>query len=120
MIRAYHLSTGPDGNSHVRRGQIEPSAIIAAKSVQFKEDPPHSSLDWHQDPEPRFVLFLAGALEFTVKSGDTFTVQPGEVLIAVDNTGTGHKWRLVNEQPWIRAYVVFEPEAELHFLADAP
>ncbi len=118
MVRAYYLYTGDDGNSHVKRGSIEVKHVIAAQSIQFKESPPHSSLDWHNDPTPQYVLFLAGALEFGVRSGETFTVQPGEVLIAVDNKGTGHTWKLVNDQPWIRAYVIFEPGADLHFIAD--
>jgi len=118
MIRAYYLYTGDDGNSHVKRGQIESKNIIAAESIQFKETPPHSSLDWHNDPTPQYVLFLAGALEFTTRCGDVFTVQPGEVLIAVDHVGTGHSWRIVNDQPWIRAYVIFKKGADLHFVPD--
>ncbi len=118
MVRAYYLYTGEDGNSHVKRGSIEAKHVIAAKSIQFKESPPHSSLDWHNDPTPQYVLFLAGALEFGTRSGDTFTVQPGEVLIAVDHEGTGHTWKVVNDQPWIRAYVIFEPGADLHFVAE--
>ena len=118
MVRAYYLYTGEDRHSHVKHGSVEVRHAIAASSVQFKEDPPHSSSGWHNDPTPQFVLFLAGALEFSTKSGDTFTVQPGEVLIAVDHTGSGHTWKLVNDQPWIRAYVIFQPGANLHFIAD--
>lgn len=118
MVRAYYLYTGEDGHSHVKRGSIEVKHVIAATSIQFKEDPPHSSLDWHNDPTPQYVLFLAGELEFGTCSGDSFTVQPGEVLIAVDHTGTGHTWKLVNDQPWIRAYVIFQPGADLHFVAE--
>lgn len=29
------------------------------------------------------------------------------MLVAEDHTGTGHKWRLINDEPWKRAYVVF-------------
>jgi hypothetical protein len=36
----------------------------------------------------------------------------------VDHTGTGHKWRLVNDEPWKRAYVVFKQGADTHFVAD--
>jgi len=43
---------------------------------------------------------------------------PGEVLLAVDHTGSGHKWRLTNDEPWKRAYVVFKPGADTHFVAD--
>jgi quercetin dioxygenase-like cupin family protein len=118
MIKAWYLFTGPDGNSHVRAGTISNGALVAAQSVLFKETPAHSSFDWHNDPIPQYVLTLSGILEFTMAGGKTFVIHPGEVLIAVDHTGTGHKWRLINDDPWIRAYVVFKPGADLHFMAD--
>jgi quercetin dioxygenase-like cupin family protein len=118
MIRAYHLYTGPDGNSHVVRGSITGGQLVAAESIEFKETPPHSSFDWHNDPIPQYVLTLAGVLEFTTKGGETFTIHPGDVLLAVDHTGTGHKWRLINNEPWIRAYVIFKPGSNTHFVPD--
>ena len=113
-----YLYTGGDGHSHVNSGRIDVKHIIAATSIQFKVDPPHSTSGWHNTPTPQYVLFLAGALQFSTKLGETFTVQPGEVLISLDHTGTGHSWKLVNEQPWIRAYVIFQTGADLHFVAD--
>jgi hypothetical protein len=31
-------------------------------------------------------------------------------------TGTGHKWRLINDQPWRRAYILFAPGADPQFI----
>jgi quercetin dioxygenase-like cupin family protein len=120
MIKAYRLYTGPDGDSHVERGSIGVAALVAAESIEFKETPAHSSFDWHNDPIPQYVITLAGVLEFTTRGGETFTLHPGEVLLAVDNTGTGHKWRLVNDEPWKRAYVVFKAGSDTHFVPQAP
>jgi quercetin dioxygenase-like cupin family protein len=64
---------------------------------------------------PRFVITLSGTLEFEVKSGATFIIQPGNVLLAQDNSGSGHKWRLIGNEPWRRAYVVYPQGAELRF-----
>jgi hypothetical protein len=33
-------------------------------------------------------------------------LRPGDVLLSEDTSGTGHKWRLTDDQPWRRAYVV--------------
>ena len=118
MVRAYDLYTGDDGHSHVTRGTIELQHVTSAKSIQSKEDQPHSSMDYHNAPTPQYVLFLAGALEFGTHSGNTFTVHPGEVVIAEDCTGTGHTWKLMDDQPWIRAYVIFQPGVDLHFVPD--
>ena len=119
MVRAYYLYTGDDGNSHYQKGSIGLDKVIAAQSVEFKEDPPHSSSSWHNAPTPQYVIFLAGQLEFGSKSGESLIVNPGEVVIAGDTTGSGHTWRLTNEQPWIRSYVVFKPGAEPEFVQDS-
>ncbi|WP_199255723.1 cupin domain-containing protein [Mycolicibacterium mengxianglii] len=119
MIRAYRLYTGPDGDSHVERGSIAAGKLVDAESVQFKETEPHSSLDWHNDPVPQYVITLSGVLEFSTAGGESFTLHPGDVLLATDHTGSGHTWRLVDDAPWKRAYVVFKPGAETYFVPDA-
>ena len=118
MIRAYRLYTGSDGDSHVTTGSVRPDILVIATSIHFKETAAHSNYDWHNDPVPQYVLTLSGILEFTTKSGETFTLKPGDVLIAVDHTGTGHKWRLRNDDPWKRAYVIFAPGANTQFNPD--
>ena len=64
------------------------------------------------------MITLSGVLEFTTVGGETFTLRPGDVLLAEDHTGSGHKWRLINDEPWRRAYVVFQPGVDTHFVAD--
>jgi len=118
MIRAYLLYTGPEGDSHVKVGSIRPDVPVSATSIHFKETAAHSNYDWHNDPIPQYVLTLSGILEFTTEGGETFTIKPGDVLIAVDHTGTGHKWRLLNDDPWRRAYVIFAPGADTQFIPD--
>ena len=118
MIRAYRLYTGTDGNSHVEAGHVNADQLVDAASIHFKETPAHSSFDWHNDPIPQYVITLAGVLEFTTVGGEMFTIHPGEVLVAEDHTGSGHKWRLINDEPWKRAYVIFKPGANTQFVAD--
>ncbi len=100
-------------------GNIINHEIIATATIHFEETPAHSSLDWHTAPTVQYVIMLTGVLEFTMHSGETFTINPGEILIALDTTGSGHKWRLVDDQPWKRAYVTFSETAKLNFQPDA-
>jgi quercetin dioxygenase-like cupin family protein len=80
-------------------------------AVHFKESPPHSAFDWHEAPERQYVITLAGTLEFTTRDGEKCIIHPGEVSVATDTSGSGHKWRLVDDQPWRRCYVVLKPDA---------
>lgn len=112
MIKAYRLFTGADGNSHVQEGTIGEHERNAVVAIHFATSPPHSAYDWHTAPERQYVITLSGTLEFTLRDGGTFILRPGEVLIAEDTTGTAHKWRLIDDAPWQRAYVVLAPDAE--------
>lgn len=118
MIRAYFLYTGEDGNSHFKKGIISDGALVQADHTLFKETAANGSFDWHNDPIPQYVITLSGILEFTTKTGETFTIHPGDVLLATDHTGTGHKWRLLNDDPWKRVYVIFKTGEDTHFVPD--
>jgi quercetin dioxygenase-like cupin family protein len=115
-IRAFKLYAGRDNASHVLEGTIDETARTDVIAIHFKETPAHSSYDWHADPEPQYVITLAGTLEFTTRNGETFLLRPGDVLLAEDNVGTGHKWRLIDDQPWRRAYIVLKPGARDSFV----
>jgi len=117
MLRAFKLYTGPDNASHVLEGTIDEKDRTDVVAIHFKETPAHSSYDWHPDPEPQFVITLSGTLEFATPDGETFILRPGDVLVAIDHIGKGHKWRLIDDQPWRRAYVVLKPGAKDSFVA---
>lgn len=116
MMRAFKLYTGPDNASHVLEGTIDEKDRTDVIAIHFKETPAHSSYDWHPDPEPQFVITLSGTLEFATPDGETFVVRPGDVLVAEDHIGKGHKWRLIDDQPWRRAYVVLKPGVKDSFV----
>lgn len=119
MIKAYRLFTGEDGHSHVTAGSIAGNELIGVETIRYEESAPHASLAWHNAPTTQYVITLSGVLEFVTHGGETFTLNPGEILIALDTTGSGHKWRLLNEQPWKRAYVAFKEDAKIPFQPDA-
>jgi len=118
MLRAFKLYTGADKASHVREGTIDLKDRIDVTAIHFKETPAHSSYDWHPAPEQQFVITLSGTLEFITPDGETFVLRPGDVLFAEDNVGEGHKWRLIDDQPWRRAYVALKPGAKDSFVAN--
>ena len=106
MLHAFKLYTGPDKASHVLEGAITESERTEVVAIHFKESAPHSSFEWHTAPEAQYVITLSGTLEFTTPDGEKFVLRPGDVLVATDEIGSGHRWRLIDDQPWRRAYVV--------------
>jgi quercetin dioxygenase-like cupin family protein len=116
MLHAFKLTTGPDNASHVAEGTVAEHDRTDVVAIHFEESPPHSSLDWHNAPESQYVITLAGVIEFTTRDGATFVLRPGDVLVASDDAGSGHKWRLIDGNPWRRAYVVLKPGARDSFV----
>jgi quercetin dioxygenase-like cupin family protein len=57
------------------------------------------------------VITLSGRLEFETRAGKRQIVEPGDILLAEDTSGGGHRWRLIDDQPWRRAYVALERSA---------
>jgi len=118
MTKLVRLYTSSDGQSHVEERELPLAAAgrdlatpwTLASRVRFVESPPGSDLDWHDAPHRQYVITLAGTLEFVTRGGERFRLGPGDVLLAEDTTGGGHRWRLVDDQPWRRVYVELPPE----------
>ncbi len=113
-IRRVRLYTGDDGESHFDVGHVnlhEQDGLNALSSpdrageISFEETPSGSSLDWHGAPQRQYVITLSGELEFETRDGTKQRLYPGDILLAEDTHGGGHRWRLTGDQPWRRAYV---------------
>jgi quercetin dioxygenase-like cupin family protein len=113
-IRVIRLFTGDDGQSHFDVGEVEWNKTDAlgaisqsepARTVSFEETAAGSSLDWHNAPHRQYVITLSGRLEFETRAGMRQIVEPGDILLAEDTSGGGHRWRLIDDQPWRRVYV---------------
>lgn len=125
MIRCVRLWTDSNGGSSFEEGHIALhggergdvlSGVLAAASVSFRETTAGGAFAPHHAPTRQLVLTLGGTLEFRTAAGATFVVRPGDVLLAEDTTGSGHSWRLVDDQPWRRAYVIVGPEVSALFV----
>jgi len=124
MIRCVRLWTGDDGNSHFAEGTLDLERgqhgdILTGKlpvaTVSFQETAAGGTLEWHDAPTRQLVITLSGTLDFETRSGQHFMLKAGDVLLAEDTTGGGHRWKLIDDQPWRRAYVVLAPAAIVPF-----
>jgi hypothetical protein len=124
MIQCIRLWTGDDGNSHFEEGVIGLSkgergdilsGTIDVVSISFRETRAGGAFEWHDAPACQFVVTLSGTLDFQTRTGEHFMLHPGDILLAEDTAGTGHSWKLVDENPWRRAYVILSRGAETPF-----
>ena len=110
MTRFY---TGPDNQTHAEEVELkftpgspsEVSKMMPVTGAELHRTAGGSVDDWHRAPRRQYVITLSGTLEFETRLGERFTIAPGDVLLAEDTTGGGHRWRLVDDQPWRRVYV---------------
>ena len=111
------IFTGEDGESHFECTEVAllsqddssaVSKLYDAHEVQFEETISGGSFDWHNAPRRQFVVTLWGRLQFETRLGETQEIAPGDVLLAEDTTGGGHRWKLVDDDPWRRIYVHLE------------
>jgi quercetin dioxygenase-like cupin family protein len=125
MIRCVRIWTGEDGNSVFEEGVIDLpngergdvlSDKIAASSISYRETKSGGVFAPHDAPTRQFVITLSGTLEFKTATGQTFIISPGEILLAEDTTGSGHSWRLTDDQPWRRAYVIIGADVAVPFV----
>ena len=126
VIRCVRIWTGQDGNSYFEEGAIELtggarsdllSGKTSAVSVSFQETASGGTFAWHDAPARQFVITLSGTLDFQTRHGEHFMIRPGDILLAEDTTGSGHSWRLVDDEPWRRVYVILAPGVDVPFVA---
>jgi hypothetical protein len=61
---------------------------------------------FHNAPRRQLVLYLTGSRELISANGDRRVIEPGDVLLAEDTTGTGHCSRsIVDPQQMVVIYI---------------
>ena len=124
MIRCVRIWTDDWGDSRFEEGMIdlcqgERGDVLSDKAlasgISFRETKAGGTYAAHQAPTRQLVVTLSGILEFRTEPGETFVINPGDVLLAEDTTGSGHSWRLMDANPWRRAYVILADDAPVPF-----
>lgn len=127
MIRCVRIWTDDAGNSVFEEGSLNLSEgargdvlsdLIGASSISFRETKAGGAFDLHNAPVRQLVLTLSGSLDFMTTDGGHFSIQAGDVLLAEDTTGSGHRWKLVGQDPWRRAYIILPEDAIPPFVPD--
>ena len=106
-MKFYRLYTGDDAQSHFQELDSSRSseffnATRSAKGLLFRNDFAPHIVDWHRAPRRRWVITLSGTVDIGLGDGSFVTFGPGDVFLAEDVTGQGHR---ATPHDWVRAYV---------------
>ena len=102
------IYTGEDGESHFEDVEIplkdlgaigKMSQLQDATGVVFRTTEGNYDLDFHNAPRRQYVVNLTGSVQLETGDGTQRILGPGEILLAEDTTGRGHKSCSVGSEP---------------------
>ncbi|HAT8180610.1 TPA: hypothetical protein JA361_14425 [Legionella pneumophila] len=97
------LLTDKDGNSYFKAANEElnpakvgfTSQMLPVHNVFFGKGSGKEQ-DWHNPAQKLFIIVLSGVMQIETSRGEIKNFNPGEILLAEDLTGKGHKTRSLN------------------------
>ncbi len=113
-MKYVRMFTGTDGQSHFEDLEFEfaprgnatvTTPLQGAKDIQYRRAPANYVHDWHKAPKRQYVITLSGQWEVEVGDGSKRSFSPGDILLAEDVTGQGHKSKVLGSQPRVYAFV---------------
>ncbi len=105
MTRIY---TGADGESHfediniplTEAGDIGAlSERVKATGIIFRETSGEYDYNFHNAPQRQYVVMLDGEVDIEIGDGTIRRFTTGDILLAEDTTGRGHRSFAVNGKP---------------------
>lgn len=79
-----------------------------ATGIVFRENDESYDLDWHPAPARQYVITLQGQVEVEAGSGEKRVFGPGDVMLAEDTTGQGHRSRYISGNPRQSIFVTLD------------
>lgn len=117
-LKLTRLYTGGDGESHFEDLEIplqdaglvgRLSKLETATGVVFRETDGDYDFDWHNAPRRQLVVMLGGGeVEIEIGDGSRRRLGPGEILLAEDTTGRGHRSRAVDGRARTSMFVTLD------------
>jgi|TARA_B100001013_G_scaffold189790_1_gene114499 hypothetical protein len=79
----------------------------------FREVDATYDLDFHNAPRRQLVVNLTGSVDITVGDGTVRRLGPGEILLAEDTSGRGHKSAAVDGKSRTCLFIPVDDDAEI-------
>lgn len=103
MGRIYCLYSGSDGQSHFAdvalcldndpTGRLT-TGVLGARAWMYGESVRERFVDWHTAGSGGVSVILEGRMDVEVGSGERRSLEAGDMLIALDTAGQGHRTRV--------------------------
>lgn len=108
------LFTGLDGKSYFEDCELstQPNATglitqpLQTHHIFFGRVTTINEMDWHNSPFKAYIIMLKGNMEIEISDGSKRIFCPGDILLAEDTTGQGHKTRAASKDA--RDYLLIE------------
>lgn len=116
-MKITRLYTGTDHESHFEDREIELdiagkigelSEKVNATGIIFRRTGPDYNYDWHNAPGRQYIIMLDGAVDVEIGDGTVRRFSAGDILLAEDLTGRGHKSRAVNNESRLSVFVTLD------------
>lgn len=100
MGKIYCMYSGRDGQSHFSDAALALKAdsvgrlstgVLGAKGWMYAESPKERFVDWHTSGAGGVTVMLGGWMELEIGSGEKRRLETGDLLLALDTTGQGHR-----------------------------
>ncbi len=112
MLRLY---TGDDGQSHFQDLDLDTfpaewSFQVPNAKINFTRSggDGYPMDDWHNEARRQYVIVLAGQMKVTVGDGTARVLAAGEMMLAEDLTGQGHKICSLGGEPYLHVAIPSE------------
>jgi len=113
-VKITRLFNGPENHSCFEDMEVDLesrgplglfSEPVGAKAVFFREIQPGYEYPWHNVACREYVVTIEGRAEIEAGSGEKRIFNKGDVLLAEDLTGRGHRTRGLGRKPWRQIFV---------------
>jgi len=82
--------------NHGQIGQL--SKRFTVKDLIFRETGGDYDYDFHHAPQRQFIILLDGEIEIETSRGEKRRFRAGDILLAEDTTGKGHRTRSIDKK----------------------
>lgn len=83
------------------------SEKMPASGIIFREVIPTYDYDFHNAPSRQYIVLLDGGIEIETSLGEKRIFRPGDVLLAEDTTGKGHRSKNLENKKRKSLFITF-------------